>query len=43
MLERPTGLNVDLDKMSVTVDELPQPEQCPLDVDIQKVIEYFAK
>lgn len=43
IMERPTGLNVDLDKLSVTVDELPQPEQCPLDVDIQKVIEYFAK
>jgi small subunit ribosomal protein S4 len=41
--ERPTGLNVDLDKLAVTVDALPQPEQCPLDVDIQKVIEYFAK
>lgn len=43
LLERPSGLNVDLDKLSVTVDELPAPEQCPVEVDIQKVIEYFAK
>jgi len=43
LLERPPGLKVDLDKLAVTVESLPSPEQCPLDVDIQKVIEYFAQ
>jgi small subunit ribosomal protein S4 len=43
ILERPTGLKVDLDKLAVTVEEVPSPEQCPVSVDIQKVIEYFAK
>jgi len=43
VLERPQGLQIDLDKLAVTVTELPGPEQCPVDVDIQKVMEYFAK
>lgn len=43
ILERPSGLKVDLDKLAVTVDALPNPEECPVSVDIQKVIEYFAK
>jgi small subunit ribosomal protein S4 len=43
VLERPGGLKVDLDKLAITVDALPTPEQCPVSVDIQKVIEYFAQ
>lgn len=43
ILERPAGLKVDLDKLAITVETLPAPEQCPVSVDIQKVIEYFAQ
>jgi small subunit ribosomal protein S4 len=43
LLERPAGLKVDLDTLTVTVEALPGPEQVPFPVDIQKVIEYFAK
>ncbi len=43
LLERPAGLKADLDTMSITVEALPGPEQVPFPVDIQKVIEYFAK
>ena len=43
ILERPPGLKVDLDTLSVTVESLPGPDQVPFPVDIQKVIEYFAK
>lgn len=41
--ERPAGLKVDLDTMTVTVEALPGIEQVPVDVKVQKVIEYFAK
>lgn len=41
--ERPVGLKVDLDTMTCTVDALPSREMVPVDVNIQKVIEYFAK
>jgi len=41
--ERPVGLKVDLDTMACTVEALPGPEQLPVDVNIQKVIEFFAK
>jgi small subunit ribosomal protein S4 len=41
--ERPTGLKVDLDTMTLTVEALPGSEQLPIDVNIQKVIEYFAQ
>lgn len=43
VIERPHGLKVDLDKFSCQVETLPSAEQCPLDVDIQKVIEYYAR
>ena len=43
VLERPQGIKVDLDKLAVTIDSLPGPEDCPVSVDIQKVIEYFAQ
>ena len=43
VLERPSGLKVDLDTLAVTVEALPGPEQVPFPVDIQKVIEFFAK
>ena len=43
ILERPTGLKVDLDTLSVTVEALPGTDQTPCPVDVQKVIEYFAK
>ena len=41
--ERPAGIKIDLDTMSVTVEALPGPELIPVDVNVQKVIEYFAK
>ena len=41
--ERPAGIKIDLDTMTVTVEALPGSEQMPLDVNVQKVIEYFAK
>jgi small subunit ribosomal protein S4 len=41
--ERPAGLKVDLDTMTCTIEALPGPEQVPVQVNIQKVIEYFAK
>ncbi len=43
VLERPSGLKVDLDTLTVTVEALPGPEQVPFPVNIQKVIEFFAK
>jgi small subunit ribosomal protein S4 len=41
--ERPAGIKIDLDTMVVTIEALPGLEQVPLDVNVQKVIEYFAK
>ncbi len=41
--ERPAGIKIDLDTMAITIEALPGLEQIPLDVNIQKVIEYFAK
>jgi len=41
--ERPAGIKIDLDTMAITIEALPGIEQIPLDVNIQKVIEYFAK
>lgn len=43
VLERPTGLKVDMDTLTVTVEALPGPEQVPFAIDIQKVLEFFAK
>jgi small subunit ribosomal protein S4 len=43
LLERPAGVSIDLDTMTVTVAQIPGPESVPFPVDIQKVIEYFAK
>jgi small subunit ribosomal protein S4 len=43
VLERPAGLKVDLDTLTVTVEALPGPEQVPFQIDIQKVLEYFAQ
>jgi small subunit ribosomal protein S4 len=43
VLERPAGLKIDLDAMNVTVEALPGPEQVPFAVNIQKVLEFFAK
>ncbi len=43
LLERPAGLKVDLDNLSVTVETLPGPEQVPFPLEINKVIEYFAR
>lgn len=43
VMEPPSGLKIDLDKMAVTVEALPNREQCPIDVDIQKVIEFYAQ
>ena len=41
--ERPAGIKIDLDTMSVTIEALPGRELIPVDVNVQKVIEYFAK
>lgn len=41
--ERPVGLKVDLDTMACTVEALPGRELVPVDVNVQKVIEYFAQ
>lgn len=43
LLERPASIKVDLDTLTITVDAVPGPEQVPFPIDIQKVIEYFAK
>ena len=43
VLERPAGIKVDLDTLTITIDAVPGPEQVPFPVDIQKVIEFFAK
>jgi small subunit ribosomal protein S4 len=43
ILERPPGLKVDLDKFSCEVESLPSADQSPLEVDIQKVIEFYAR
>jgi small subunit ribosomal protein S4 len=43
VLEPPTGLERDLDKLSVKVENLPGPDQVPVEVDIQKVIEFYAR
>lgn len=41
--ERPIGLKLDLDTMACTVEALPGHETLPIDVNVQKVIEYFAQ
>ena len=43
VLERPAGLKVDLDTLTVTIEALPSPDQVPFQIDIQKVLEYFAQ
>ena len=43
VLERPANIKVDLDTLTVTVESLLTADQIPFQVDIQKVIEYFAR
>jgi hypothetical protein len=43
VLERPPGIKVDLDTLTITIEALPGPEQVPVQVNIQKVIEFFAQ
>lgn len=43
VLDPPSGLKRDLDKLAVTVESLPTFDQIPFDIDIQKVIEFFAR
>jgi small subunit ribosomal protein S4 len=43
VLERPPGIKVDLDTLTVTIESLPTADQVPVQVDIQKVIEFFAR
>lgn len=43
VIEVPAGLKVDLDKLSVTVESIPSPDESPVDVDIQKVIEFYSR
>ena len=39
----PAGLTIDLDTMAVTVSSIPTVDECPLEVDIQKVIEFYSR
>ena len=43
LLERPAGIKVDLDTLAITIEALPSADQVPFPVNIQKVIEFFAK
>jgi small subunit ribosomal protein S4 len=43
ILERPPGLKVDLDKFEVSIESLPSADQTPVQVDIQKVIEFYSR
>lgn len=43
VLEPPPGLKIDLDTMTITVEALPAMEQCPVEIDIQKVIEFYSR
>ncbi|TVR44289.1 MAG: 30S ribosomal protein S4 [Planctomycetota bacterium] len=43
VLDPPPGLSRDLDKLSVTVETTPGPDQLPIEVNIQKVIEFYAR
>lgn len=43
VVEPPPGLKIDLDKLAVTVEAVPNRDQVPVQVDIQKVIEYYAR
>jgi small subunit ribosomal protein S4 len=43
VLEPPSCIKRDLDKLSFTVESLPTRDQATVDVDIQKVIEYYAR
>ena len=43
VLEVPTGLKVDLDKLAVAIESLPTYDQSPVEVDMQKVIEFYAR
>lgn len=41
--EPPSGLKIDLDTFSVQVEAVPTREQLPIEVDIQKIIEFYAR
>ncbi|TVR18176.1 MAG: 30S ribosomal protein S4 [Planctomycetota bacterium] len=43
VLDPPPGLERDLDKLAVKVESTPGADQLPVEVDIQKVIEYYAR
>jgi len=43
VLEPPSGLKRDLDKFSVEIESLPTHDNVPFEVDIQKVIEFYAR
>jgi len=43
VIDPPQGLQIDLDKLSVTIDSLPTVEELPVDIDIQKVIEFYSR
>lgn len=39
----PSGIQRDLDQMAFTIESLPSPDQVPVEVDVQKVIEFYAR
>ena len=43
VLEAPAGLKTDLDKLAVTIETLPGADDSALDIDIQKVIEFYSR
>lgn len=43
VLDPPSGLKRDLDKLSVTIESLPTADMIPFSMEIQKVIEYYAR
>ena len=43
LMEVPAGIQVDLDKLAITVESTPNYDNLPYQVDIQKVIEFYAK
>ena len=43
VLDPPSGLVRDLDKLSVTIESTPGADQLPIEVNIQKVIEFYAR
>jgi small subunit ribosomal protein S4 len=43
VIDPPQGLKIDLDKLSVNIGNLPSVEELPVEIDIQKVIEFYSR